>query len=267
MNSIKKVTFNDNNESLKDNLVNSININDIDENLYKNIFKEIDAFDNFHTDDKHNDDNHNYDIYHIDSDDEYQQNMLKKENDLNYESSDNEDISDLEEYDHLDCLEIDDIDKKNKYILGYKEFITIKSSNNDQIIDNKNDQIIENNNNNNKIIENNNDDFLDDILDKIDLDENNLDEIIKNNKDNITLEEDNVEEDEIIYNEEDQEKKNNFDISVSYNTFKNRYKELCEGKKDKIIYNLFKILITNNPNKNLEFYVNFVKSIIMNDKQ
>ena len=116
MNSNKKVTFD--NTSLKNNLIDSINnsIKDIDstasENLYKNIFKEIDAFNNFHNDDKHI--NTNHDIYHVDSDDEYHENMLKKEKDLDYESSDNDDISDLEDYDHLDYLKKNNIEKKNK---------------------------------------------------------------------------------------------------------------------------------------------------------
>ena len=50
----------------------------------------------------------------------------------------------------------------------------------------------------------------------------------------------------------DQEKKNSFDIEISYNTFKKRYSELCDKNKEPIILKLFKILITNNPNKNMK---------------
>jgi len=276
MTSLKKVSFKedtiiDNKDtklSIKDNLVKSFKDIDIDENLYKDIFNQMNAFKNFH----------NNNIEHVDSDDEYNNKLLDKENDLYYESSEDEDLNDIDNYDNLESLDIDDMDRKQKYVLGFRECI-IEKSNNNQIINN-NDQIINNNdqmiNNNDQIINNNDQkidnksnniedkDILDDILDKLDIDENKLDELIKEIKmeDNREI----IKDKDEVLNEIDQEKKNNFDIEVSFNTFKKRYSEFCDKKQEPIVLKLFKILITNNPNKHLEFYVNFVKSFILNDK-
>lgn len=272
MNNTKKVTFeediidytnniNSSNKSIiKENLIESFKNIDIDETLYKNIFNQIDAYQNFHN-------NH---IDEVDSDDEYFNNTLKKEKDLDYESSEDENYNDNDNYDNLECLEIDDIDKKSKYVLGFREYIFTtnisndKSNNNEVIYDkSNNNEVIDDKSNNEQIIEDKSDNILDDILDKIDLDDNKLDILINDLVKEEYKEEKEDNDKEVIV---DQKKKNSFDIEISYNTFKKRYSELCDKKKEPIILKLFKILITNNPNKNLEFYVNFVKSFISNDK-
>lgn len=249
-NDINKLSFNKDYETMKtykDELIESFKNSDLNSDLYSNIFNQIDAFDNYH----------NQNIDPVDSDDEYEQYISKKEEDLYYESSEDEDYNNIDNYDNLDTYDIDDIDKREKFILGYKEYIIENKSNNDnqQIIDksiNDNQQII--NKSNNDI------DILDDILDKIDLDDNKLDNLIND------IKKEDINEDDDVENIIDQDEINETNINKSYNEFKNRYNELCNKKSEPIIKKLFKILITNNPNKNIEFYINFVKSFITNDK-
>jgi hypothetical protein len=167
--------------------------------------------------------NDNY-IDSDEEDDKYMENLDNKEEELYSDTSDSE---------------------EEDYILGYREYL-IESGNNVYI--------------NNKIIEEPINNKIDDILDKLDInDDPLLDEIFNNlnKKENI------IEEKKEEINDEEKEKKIKFDIDIAFNIFKNRYNDIITNKTEKKIYKLFDIFIRNNPDKKHEFYVNFIRMILL----
>jgi len=173
--------------------------------------------------------------------------------DDNYIDSDEEEDKYMEELDKKEEeLYSDTTDSEQEdYILGYREYL-IESGNNIYI----NDKVIE------EPINNKFENKIDDILDKLDINNDPLlDEIFNNlnKKENIIEEEEKKEE----INEEEKEKKIKFDIEIAYNIFKNRYSDIITNKTEKKIYKLFDIFIRNNPDKKHDFYVNFIRMILL----